>query len=121
MRKSPLVQAQSKKISTSINVPIPEPVTAAAMILSGQEGVAAGIEESNTNQTIMSYHHEDEEYGQLSSRSYQCNFRRNLCLSVTCQREFLCMIWLILRMEESETKADQLGRYCPRTPQKYLS
>jgi hypothetical protein len=54
------IRAQSKKISASANIPIPEPVAAAAMILGGQEGVAVGIENNTTNQTTTSYHHKDE-------------------------------------------------------------
>jgi len=55
-----VIQTQSKRASTSVNIPIPGPVAAAAMVLTRQEGVAAGIKDSNTNQTTMSYHHEDE-------------------------------------------------------------
>lgn len=67
------LRAQSKKISTSVDIPIPEPVAAAAMILGEQQGVSAGIEDSNTNQTTTSYHHEDErvwaaQFTQLSVR-----------------------------------------------------
>ncbi|PQE08860.1 Metacaspase-1 protein [Rutstroemia sp. NJR-2017a BBW] len=53
-------RAQSKKISASVNIPIPEPIAAVATILGGQEGIAGGIENSRTNGTTTFYHHADE-------------------------------------------------------------
>lgn len=63
----------SKKLSASANIPIPEPVAAAAVILGGQEGVGAGVEYGNTDQAKTSYHHQDErvwaaQFTQLSVR-----------------------------------------------------
>jgi hypothetical protein len=54
------IRAQSKKLSTSANIPIPEPIAVATTILGGQEGVAVQVEDSNTHQNTASYHHEDE-------------------------------------------------------------
>lgn len=55
-----VTRAQSKKLSASANVPIPEPIAAAAVVLGGQAGIAAGIERSDMDRSTTSYHHKDE-------------------------------------------------------------
>lgn len=46
--------------SASANIPVPEPISAAAMILIGQEGLSGGLEVNSSSATGMSYHHTDE-------------------------------------------------------------
>ena len=57
--------------SASVNVPMPEPLSAMATVIGVQEGVSGGFEVDNTSGTTMSYHHKDErvwaaQFSQLS-------------------------------------------------------